>query len=45
LRRCHLRNGAAKTFASPPPGFAGISFGYANAKIKLGYRADFFLGG
>jgi hypothetical protein len=25
-------------------GFAGLSFNYANAKLKLGYRADFFFG-
>lgn len=25
-------------------GFAGISYCYANAKISLGYRADFFFG-
>jgi hypothetical protein len=25
-------------------GFAGLSFNYANAKIKFGYRADFFFG-
>lgn len=25
-------------------GFAGLSFNYSNAKVKLGYRADFFLG-
>lgn len=25
-------------------GFAGLSFNYANAKVKLGYRADFFFG-
>ena len=25
-------------------GFAGVSFSYSNAKIKLGYRGDFFFG-
>jgi hypothetical protein len=25
-------------------GFAGLSFNYSNAKIKFGYRADFFFG-
>ncbi len=25
-------------------GFAGLSFNYSNAKLKLGYRADFFFG-
>jgi hypothetical protein len=25
-------------------GFAGLSFKYPNAKVSLGYRADFFFG-
>jgi len=25
-------------------GFAGLSFRYTNAKVSLGYRADFFFG-
>ena len=41
-----VRGHASNRFVTVPNlgGFAGLSYRYANAKIALGYRADFFFG-